>query len=79
MLNKRTEYAEIRYQIIIIITIIFRYRMFTCVRLTFHAEHIKYGKTDLSRSFKHVRSLVRNFGNFWQLTHLPVSKHTRYQ
>lgn len=35
--------------------------MVTCVRVTFHAEHIKCGKPDLSKSFKHVRSLGRNF------------------
>jgi hypothetical protein len=64
--------------LLLLLLLYYRYCMFTCVRLTFHAEHIKCEKK-LSRSFKHVRSLVRNFGNFWQLTHLLVSKYTRYQ
>jgi hypothetical protein len=52
-----------RLLLLLLLLLYYRYDMFTCVRVTFHAEHIKYGKTDLAKSFKHVRSLARNFGS----------------
>jgi hypothetical protein len=47
---------------LLLLLLLYYHYMFTCVRVTFHTEHIKCGKTDLSKSFKYVRSLARNFG-----------------
>jgi hypothetical protein len=52
-----------RLLLLLLLLLLYRHYMFICVRVTYHAEHIKYGKTDSSKSFKHVRSLARKFGS----------------